>query len=170
MIDKLSNKGINHANVIFIYLFKKTLERFEPYGVLFMTSEKKINNAIKTRLLSILELEDFKYLSPLDISPKFGLQSKADAYGGMCVTFSMLYLQLRLMNPDVIQKELVNYLLNKERKDLINIILRYAKFIEITLKKYDYQIFEDEKYIQKKWFDKQEYIISKKNDKIIKIL
>lgn len=160
---------LTHVNMIVIDLFKNTLERFEPYGFINKHEETKVNNAIKNRLLNLLELENFKYLNPLDISPKIGPQKKADAYNGMCATYTMLYLQLRLMNPDIIQKQLVNYLVKMNKTKLINLVLRYAKFIELTLKNYEYQIFENDKYISKKWIKKQEYIISSKEKNFIKI-
>jgi hypothetical protein len=166
MIDNKSNNS-NHANVIIIDLYKKTIERFEPHGNRNDKLEKKINNAIKIRLLKILELNNFTYISPLDISPKFGLQAKSDAYTGMCLTYSMLYLQLRLMNPDIIQKELVNYLLQMDHKKLRILVLKYAKFIEITLKKYEYQINENDEYLYDKWNDLQDYIISGSNKNIV---
>jgi hypothetical protein len=163
IIDHSKNDKVNHVNMIIIDLFKKTVERFEPFGSLGKDTEKKANHAIAIRLFKVLELTDFKYLSPLDISPEFGPQQKADAYGGMCVTFSMLYLQLRLMNPDIVQKEIVNYLLQKSAKELKNLVLRYAKFIEIALKKYDYINTEFNKFIRKEANDYQEYIFHNKS-------
>ena len=160
MIDSSKNKGINHANILVIDLHKKTIERFEPYGHLNKELEHNINDAIKIRLMRIVDLEDFTYLSPFDISPLKGLQSKADAHDGMCVTFCMLYLQLRLMNPDTIQKELIEYLLEKDKHELKKLILKYAKFVELTLKKYYYVIHENDNYIRKKWNSLQEFIIS----------
>jgi hypothetical protein len=148
--------------MVIIDLFKKTVERFEPFGSLSKETEKKANHAIAIRLFKVLELTDFKYISPLDISPEFGPQQKADAYGGMCATFSMLYLQLRLMNPDILQKEVVNYLLQKSAKELKKLVLRYAKFIEIALKKYDYVNNELNKYIEKEVKEYQDYIFHNK--------
>ena len=163
MIDSLKNKGINHANILIFDLYKKTIERFEPYGHLSKEIEEEVNSVIKTRLMRIIDLENFTYLSPFDISPVIGPQSKADAHGGMCVSFCMLYLQLRLMNPDTIQKELIEYLANKDKKELKEIILKYAKFVELTLKKYYYVIHENEHYVSKKWNSLQDFIISGEN-------
>jgi hypothetical protein len=164
MIDSLKNKGINHANILILDLYKKTLERFEPYGHSSHKYENEINLAIRERLMKIINLEDFTYLSPLDISPVIGPQSKADAYGGMCITFCMLYLQLRLMNPDTNQKELIEYLSNKNKHNLKKMILKYAKFVEITLKKYHHIPTHNEKYIIKKWNSLQNFIISGENN------
>lgn len=166
MIDNSKNKSINHANILIFDLYKNTIERFEPYGHLHKENENQINNAIKKRLMKIIDLQNFTYLSPFDISPVIGPQAKADAHDGMCISFCMLYLQLRLMNPDTIQKELIDYLLKKKKEDLKKLILRYAKFVELVLKKYHYVIYENEKYIEKKWNSLQDFIISgEKNEK-----
>jgi hypothetical protein len=161
MIDNSHNKGINHANILIFDLYKNTIERFEPYGHLQESNEIKINQAIKTRLIKILQLENFEYLSPFDISPVIGPQQKADAYDGMCVSFCMLYLQLRLMNPDTIQTELIEYLSKKKHKDLQKLILRYAKFVELTLKKYQSVVYKNDRYVSKKNNSQQQYLISR---------
>jgi hypothetical protein len=164
MIDSVKNKGINHANILIIDLYKQTLERFEPYGYINKSAEHEINDAIKTRLMRVIDLEKFTYLAPIDISPVIGPQSKADAHGGMCVTFCMLYLQLRLTNPDTIQKELIEYLSNKDKNALKKMILRYAKFVELTLKKYYDVVHSSDSYTNKKWNSVQDFIISGEHD------
>ena len=82
----------------------------------------------------ILNLNDYKYLSPIDISPKIGLQIKADFYEGMCSIYSLIYLQLRLMNPDIDQKVIINYLKSKEKNNILDIILKYTRYVEKILK------------------------------------
>lgn len=166
MIDTMKNEGINHANILIFDLYKNTVERFEPYGHLHKQTEHEINEAIENRLMRIIDLENFTYLSPFDISPVIGPQKKADAYDGMCISFCMLYLQLRLMNPDTIQKELIEYLSKKDHTDLRKLILKYAKFVELTLKKYYHVIHKNDKYIGEKFNSLQDYLISsEKSDK-----
>ena len=55
-------------------------------------------------------LPDFKYIPPSSYEPKEGLQGRLDAFSGLCVTWSILYLHYRVLNPDVPPKKLVNYL------------------------------------------------------------
>jgi hypothetical protein len=157
-----NDNNISHANILIIDLHKQTIERFEPHGriVYGEAKEHDINQTIKKNIY----LQNFTYLSPFEISPIIGLQRKADAHNGMCVTFCMLYLQLRLMNPDMIQKELIMYLLKKNKNELVKLILKYAKFVEITLKKYDFVVQQNEKYIEKKWYSKQKFVIYKENN------
>ena len=45
-----------------------------------------------------------------------------------------MYLQLRLLNPDLSQKKIVKFLLNKDKKELKTMILKYARHVERTLK------------------------------------
>ena len=126
--------SFTHANIIIIDLVKKTFERFEPYGQLNIHFENKIDKKFNKEIKYITGLNNFKYISPTNISPKLGIQSRVDAYCGMCVTISMMYLQLRVLNPDLSQKKIVKFLLNKDKKELKTMILKYARHVERTLK------------------------------------
>ncbi|AYV80901.1 MAG: hypothetical protein Harvfovirus9_31 [Harvfovirus sp.] len=133
-------KQLSHANMLIIDLFKKTIERYEPFGKSIpgdtyksnFAFSKKIDERIK-KVISYLNL-NFTYISPIDMAPIKGLQSIADAYDGMCITYSLMYLQLRIMNPDINQSDIIKYFSEKSKVKLRNIILRYAKYIEEKLK------------------------------------
>lgn len=127
-----SLEEFSHANIVIIDIHNKTIERFEPHG--YIPISNKIDKLFEKDMLTKLGLTNYKYIPPTDISPKIGIQAKADAYQGMCVTISMMYLQLRIMNPDIPIKKVVNYLLKISQEKLINIILKYAKYVEETLK------------------------------------
>jgi len=152
-----------HSNIIIIDNFKKTIERFEPYGHGYITknSSKIIENIDNkfNSLLKILNLNDYKYLSPIDISPKIGLQIKADFYDGMCSIYSLIYLQLRLMNPDIDQKVIINYLKSKEKINILDIILKYTRYVEKILKENEDFILEDILLIDIEYNKKNNYII-----------
>ena len=130
---------LSHANIIVIDLVEKTVERFEPYG---KTVPDDIDDEIQITIdklftefvLKFINLGDYEYLSPIKISQKFGIQTVADAYCGMCITISMMYLQLRIMNPDIPPKIVINNLLKIPRDELLKKVLRYAKYVENTLK------------------------------------
>ena len=49
---------------------------------------------------------DYKYISPQDYLPSYGFQAKIDAYSGLCVTWSTMYLHYRVLNPDLTSKKL----------------------------------------------------------------
>ena len=134
-------KQSTHVNMIIVDLYNKTIERYEPHGKKMNVdrkNNKKISSGIdakfSNKLLSHIGLNKFKYISPVDYSPVIGIQLKVDAYDGMCLTYSIMYLQLRLMNPDVDQKDIVKYLLKKPKSDMYEMLLKYAKYIEDKLK------------------------------------
>ena len=76
-------------------------------------------------------LPDFTYIPPSKYEPKDGLQERLDAFSGMCVTWSILYLHYRILNPDIPPKRLINYL---DKKITRNVLLRYTKYVEDVLK------------------------------------
>lgn len=169
------NTDMGHANILIIDNLKKTIERFDPIGEYIRnyneTTNKKmpfisvkhendmIDKKFNKDLLKKIHLEGYKYLSPVDVSPKIGIQTKADAYGGMCVTYTLIYLQLRLMNPDIEQKLIVKYLISKDENEIVDIILRYAKYVEITLKKNSKKILKE--------FQESDVEFNKKNTYIV---
>lgn len=126
-----------HANIIIIDSKKKTVELFEPHGNRSKNSElesisrayfkisKNVNRFFSTYY------PDFKYISPNDYEPSDGLQARLDAFSGLCVTWSILYLHYRVLNPDINPKLLIKYLDKKISK---NILLRYTKYVEDILK------------------------------------
>jgi len=122
-----------HANILLIDHLKKTIERFEPHGK-NTNWENQLDNKFNFKVLQYLNLEEYKYISPKIYEPRFGVQAKSDVYGGMCFTYIIIYLQLRIMNPDIDRKLIIKYLLSKSKQEMIDIILKYAKYIENTLK------------------------------------
>jgi hypothetical protein len=126
-----------HANVIIIDSRKKTVELFEPHGNRSNTSELESISRAYYKVSKNVErffsryLPDFKYIPPSSYEPKEGLQGRLDAFSGLCVTWSILYLHYRVLNPDVPPKKLVNYLDKKMTKQTL---LRYTKYVEGVLK------------------------------------
>jgi len=161
-----------HANMLIIDNENKTIERFEPHGHNLSFDRKKqilrgIDSKFDNKLLSYLKLNKYKYISPIDISPKIGVQLKADAYYGMCVTYSLMYLQLRIMNPDVDQKEIVKYLLKKTKAELYDIVLRYSKYIEEKLKEYPTNVnYDMDKLYSKTYRKNMTFVVVNKRNEI----
>lgn len=131
----INNKkeSFSHANIIIIDLFKKTLERFEPHGYYNTTT---MNNIIKNKLMKKIGIDEYEYLEPQKLSPYQGIQKKADAFCGMCVTITMMYLHMRILNPDIKQNKIVSYFLDQSKNELKTTILRYARFVELKLKRF----------------------------------
>lgn len=125
---------LTHANVVVVDTKFKTVERFEPHGRRSKAEDAAVNTMFREHALTEFGLDDYTYVPPTDLSPAMGVQKKADAYNGMCVTISMMYFQLRMLNPDVAGKEIVKDLMKLPSKDLQTLILRFAKFVEDTLR------------------------------------
>lgn len=124
-----------HANIVLIDLKKKTIERFEPHGCASIYKPSYVNTFFKKYVLKMFKMK--QYIPPSKISSKVGIQKIADAYDGMCVTISMMYLQMRIMNLNLPPKKIVEHFTKMNKKKLIKIILKYAKYIENVLKNND---------------------------------
>lgn len=126
-----------HANIVLIDTKKKTVELFEPHGARDNQSElesisrayfkisKNVHKFVK------INLPEYKFIPPSKYEPEEGLQARLDAFSGLCVTWSLLYLHYRVLNPNVAPKQLIQYLEKKiKRKEL----LRYTRYVEDVLK------------------------------------
>lgn len=132
---KIDKTWFMHANMVILDLKNNTIERFEPHGCANFYKNKVVDDFFKKHVLKFLGFK--KYISPVNVSGKVGIQRKSDAYGGMCVTISMMYLQMRIMNLDVKQKKLVKYFLKMSKKNLKSVILKFARYVEKTLKSHN---------------------------------
>ena len=126
-----------HANMIIIDSYKKTIELFEPHGNRDADSElESISKAYFKVSKNVHKffremLSTYEYIPPSKYEPKYGLQARLDAFSGLCVTWAILYMHYRLLNPDIDPKKLINYLDKKATK---NFLLRYTKYVEDVLK------------------------------------
>lgn len=134
-------KGFRHANAIIFDSKAKRLTRFEPNG----SSENTIDTEMKYWLLSQEQLRTWTYSGPTNFCPKPGPQSREnwmyveEAYelagldrretGGFCAAWSLLWIHMRLENPDLEDQELVDKLLRKSDRDLSQYIRLYAEFV-----------------------------------------
>ena len=85
--------------------------------------------------IDYLVLHKYTYLPPSKISPPKGIQTMSDSYNGMCVTISILYFKMRVLNPNMKPLTIIKKFTNMKPQELKILILRFAKYIEITLKK-----------------------------------
>ena len=77
---------------------------------------------------------DFKYIPPSEYEPKDGLQARLDAFSGLCVTWGILYLHYRVLNPDIQPKRLIDYLDKKEKHLSVQVKQQaYRKNLPITV-------------------------------------
>jgi hypothetical protein len=135
IIYKSKEAKSSHVNVIIIDTKKHTMERFEPFGS--KTFTKTENTTINNMLSDLIKYQvgdEYTYVPPSKISPFKGVQSKADAFCGMCVTWALMYLHLRLLNPDTNPKQIVKNMKKGKPEQLRNKIKKYARYIERVLK------------------------------------
>ena len=62
-----------------------------------------------------------------------GPQIKVDEYDGLCVTWSCMYMILRLLNPDLNPADVTVKMIDGSPKQIKNRVLRFQKFIIRTL-------------------------------------
>ena len=91
--------------------------------------DKELSNKFKK------ELPNYTYYGTNDTTPYLGPQIKADEYAGLCVTWSCMYMVLRLLNPDLEPADITIKMIDGTPKELRNRILRFQKFIIRTLSK-----------------------------------
>ena len=126
-----------HANVIIIDTKKKTVELFEPHGARSNKSElESISRAyfkVSKNVHKFVRgnLPDYSYIPPSKYEPEDGLQFRLDAFSGLCVTWSILYLHYRILNPDLSPKKLMEYL---DKTFTRKKLLRYTRYVEEVLK------------------------------------
>lgn len=133
----VENKPGTHANMLILDTKKKTVELFEPHGKRSeQTTMDSLEGAynISDKLLKKYFhkfFPEYKYISPQDFLPSYGFQAKIDAYSGLCVTWSTMYLHYRVLNPDLTSKEITKHIKKKVNKEFL---LKYAKYVEETIK------------------------------------
>jgi hypothetical protein len=130
---------LSHANMIVVDLHKKIIERFEPYGTTVPGDKrneirKQIDKVMTNSVLPGFGLQNYKYLSPINISEEMGIQRMADSFCGMCITISMMYFHMRVLNADKPQKKVIKYFTSMNKNKLKEKIKKYARHVERKLK------------------------------------
>jgi len=161
LINKIKNKGEHdyamvflslvtksgglHANILLYDFINKRIERFEPYGDT-TDKENDINEVLEEELTWNTGL---KYFSNQETSPYAGVQSLSDEtnqlnekpgdFGGFCLAWCLWYIEIRLKNPTIYPKDLINKSISKiiennKEPYLINHIRDYGN--KITKEKF----------------------------------
>jgi hypothetical protein len=138
ILNLITNDG-NHANILLIDKNTKIIELYEPHGS--RTSSSELGGLRGAYVKKVKELKKFfNYLVRYDVKnivdyqrgTEFQMKNDPVRHSGFCVTWSILFVHYRILNPNISLNYLMKYLAKKitSRK-----ILQYAKFIEETLKK-----------------------------------
>jgi hypothetical protein len=95
-----------HANAMIIDMKKKTIERFEPNGEMYLDVDDLLKESLTKELLP-----GYRYISPRLYMPKKGpqyVQSKTSkSSSGYCIAFTFLYLHMRVTMPQLSRKEII---------------------------------------------------------------
>ena len=131
------NKPGSHANMIIVDTKEKSVELFEPHGARSSeTTMDSLEGAYKISDKLVKKyfhkyFNNYKYISPSENLPTYGLQAKIDYYNGMCVTWCIMYLHYKILNPNKTQKDIIDKI---KRKVDLPFLLKYAKYIEDMIK------------------------------------
>ena len=154
----------SHANVLTFDLQRRIIERFDPHGnniyetinkneeIIgrkdFKFGEQKKSSALFNQDLIDLELRnifnkiipEFKYSGTYETCPYLGPQIKTDAYDGLCVTWSAMYMLLRLLNTQLNPVEITKKMIEGTNQQLLSKILRFQKYVIDTIRDYKKKI------------------------------
>lgn len=138
ILNLITNEG-NHANILLIDKKDKLVELYEPHG---SRPDKSVLGGVKGAYNKKINevkrfwrkvLPDFKVINVVDFKrgTHFQMEYDPDNHSGFCVTWSLLFVHYRILNPDIKLKDLMNYI---SRKITTNKLLQYARYIEDTIK------------------------------------
>jgi hypothetical protein len=115
----LRNNDILHANIIIYDFNNLTIERFDPFGDT-VVYDKLLDDVLEEELTWNTGL---KYLKPSDYMPVAGFQTISDElnplnqksgdFGGFCLAWCTWFLEHRIKNQKIDQKDLVKKLIKK---------------------------------------------------------
>lgn len=136
---------IAHQNILIFDNLNKTIDRFDPHGKKDGISVGHTNigppaynntgiDAYLKRYTKKI-LPSYKYIELQLSCPYLGPQMKADKASGYCVTWSLMFTLLRLLNPDVPVQDLIKAMLEGTREELVKKLGRFAKFYTDKIKK-----------------------------------
>jgi hypothetical protein len=137
--------GHGHANSLIYDVERQELEIFEPHGSLYIEDTESMR---RTEMYKAVHA-DFKkhipvtkFYPPMDyclVGPQLADSSDAsianarmikDKPGGYCAAWSLYYLDLRMSNPDIPRKDLIQkFMRSGFRERSLSFINAYSKFI-----------------------------------------
>lgn len=138
-----------HANCLIINILQKTIERFDPHGGDddAVYNQKLIDDSLK-KIFS-MELKDYTYINYYESCPYIGpqaLEANSSTYihdtmfnltpSGLCLTWTTLYIVLRILNPKKSQDFIVKKMMEGNPHHILSILLRFQKFMINVIKLY----------------------------------
>lgn len=112
-----------HANTLLLDQEKKTIEYFEPNGLGILPNEVGNEKFFYETIFSqiIPDYDSYTFIPTLEFCPSIsfhGLMDQKIPYPqftkwGYCLSWTMYYIEMRLLNPNLTQKDLVFYMLEE---------------------------------------------------------
>jgi hypothetical protein len=138
ILNLITDEGA-HANIILINKKDHVFELYEPHGA--RTSSSVLSGVVgaykkKLRLLNSFVSTHFpayKVVNSVDShrGTSFQMLRDPEKHSGFCVTWSILFVHYRILNPTIKLKTLIKYI----AKNISTAkLLRYAKYIEYSVK------------------------------------
>ena len=120
-----------HANALIFDTSARIIERYEPLGRL-----KDAADAHLKRMFAQV-LPSWTYVGTTMAASAHGAQRRVtDSFKGLCVTFSLYYVLMRLLNPNVPARTLNHFLASMDDHQMRDEILRLNRFAADTLRKF----------------------------------
>ena len=138
ILNLITDEG-NHANILLIDKKDNLVELYEPHGSRPDKSvlggikgayNKKINE-VKKFWRDILPTFKVQNIVDLKKGTHFQMEYDPDNHSGFCVTWSLLFIHYRILNPDIQLERLIKYI---SKRITTNKLLQYAKYIEDNIK------------------------------------
>ena len=129
-----------HANVLIFDTVSKTVDRYDPHGTHCENAscpfydQDKIDAILKKEFKKILP--NYNFIDFSVACPNIGPQLKAEVFDrtGYCVTWSLMFTVLRILNPGKTPEAINNQLLDGTRAEIFSKMLKFAKFYTDILK------------------------------------
>ena len=160
-----------HANIIYIDINNKVIERFDPYGNIQQIYSENIDDILGKEFS---KLKGFKYIgtSYMGVTSFQTLSRENDVHkkkfgdlGGFCLAWCFWYIELKLKNKDIQSKELVEKTIKKmikEKIDFTDFIRNYANNLDSYLRKFLKKAGVKKKNLYNTIFSNTDYIKIKK--------
>lgn len=119
-----------HAMAIIIDLKDRTFELFDPYGVPYDQYTYGCVREFVDHINSQNINNEFKYYDNTRYSKQIQRITNNDNY---CVYWSLMYIQLRLLNNNLSRHDIINHMTSFNAIELMDRIKRYTNLVSTTL-------------------------------------
>ena len=137
----ISNENFNHANILIYDIRRRTIERFDPYGVVPFIDSKSIDQTLGSFFED--NLPNVRYVSALELSDGISFQVFSDESNdlnyvendpvGFCVAWCLWYVETRIKNidtkPSILIKKTI-YQINKSEEKFKDYIRNYSNYLD----------------------------------------